>query len=123
MRKIATRKLEETSCLAQTIADMMEVERAKNGAYGRWCVLQTFKLAVNCADTGEWGMYYDNDSRTNHRLIIIPTIPFSKQNEFLGLANATQDAQGYTVNCFVTHDLNSATIDVSRLMDVIRLGR
>ena len=110
-----TRKLEETSWLAQSITDMMTVEFEQNGQSSKWLVLRTFKLIVRCADTGE-GMYYDNDRRTNNRLVVVPSIPCGMQPDFLGLAAKYQDA----ANVLVTHDLNSAVVNVSRLMDAIR---
>ncbi len=120
-KKITTRKLEETSWLAQGLADRMDIEVKENGESGEWNALRTFKFAVNCADTCEWGMYYDNDTRTNNRLIIVPNIPYGMQSNFLGLAERCKDAEGhYTVHVLVTHDLNSAVINVSRLMDAIR---
>lgn len=111
-----TRKLEETSWLAQTVADMITVEFDKNGQSSKWLVLRTFKFVVRCADTGEYGMFYDNDRRTNNRLVIVPSIPCGMQPDFLGLEANFQDA----VNVLTTHDLNSAVINVSRLMESIR---
>ena len=118
-----TRSLDETSWLAQTIADRMETEFGANGESGMWRALSTFKYSVNCADTGEWGMVYDNDEETHNRLIVVPNIPYGMQPDFLGLAERCKDDDGnYTVRALVTHGLNSAVINVSRLMDVIRLG-
>lgn len=116
MKKTNARKLEETSWLAQTIADMMAVEFEENGESGRWLVLRTFKFIVRCADTGEWGMFYDNDQRTNNQLVIVPSIPFGMQSDFLGLEARYQG----TANVLTTHNLNSATINVSCLMEAIR---
>jgi hypothetical protein len=116
MKKTTTRKLEETSWLAQSITDMMTVEFEKNGQSSKWLVLRTFKFIVRCADTGEWGMFYDNDHRTNNRLVVVPSIPYGMQPDFLGLQARYQDA----VNVLTTHDLNSAIINISRLMDFIR---
>ena len=45
MKTATTRKLEETSWLAQTIADKMEVESNKNGYTARWHCLHTLKWA------------------------------------------------------------------------------
>lgn len=116
-----TRRCDETSWLAQTIADRMETEGA-NGESGMWRALKTFKYIINCADTHEWGMFYDNDEATHNRLIVVPNIPYGMQPDFLGLAERCKDDDGnYTVRVLVTH-LNSAVINVSRLMDVIRLG-
>lgn len=115
-----TRKLADTSWLAQTIADKMETEFSQRGESSKWSALNTFKFIVNCADTGEWGMAYDNDERTHNRLIIVPNIPYGMQSDFLGLAERCQDEDGYTVRVLVTHGLNAAVINVSRLMEAIR---
>ena len=121
MKKVTTRKLEETSWLAQVLADMIAVEFEKNGESSKWKVLRTFKFIVNCSDAGEWGMFYDNEKRTHDRLIIVPTIPYGMQPDFLGLAERCKDESGnYTVSVLTTHDLNSAVINISRLMDAIR---
>ena len=121
VKKTTTRRLDETSWLAQAVADRMEVEYSKNGKSAKWSALKTFKFIVNCADTNEWSMAYDNDDRTHNRLIVVPNIPYGMQPDFLGLAERYKDEDGnYTVRVLVTHDLNSAVINVSRLMDVIR---
>jgi hypothetical protein len=121
MKKTTMRKLEETSWLAQVIADKMDVEFSKNGESGKWLALKTFKFVVNCADTGEWGMRYENIEKYNAglvRQIIIPTIPYGMQPEFLGM-QARYDRDDI-ISVLVTHDLNSAVIkDTSRLMDAI----
>ena len=115
------RKLEATSWLAQTIADRVEIELEQNGESTKWVVLNTFKFIVNCADTGEWGMVYDNDAGTHNRLIRVPNIPYGMQPEFLGLAERCKDDEGNsTAMVLITHGLNSAVINVSRLMEAIR---
>jgi hypothetical protein len=116
MKKITTRKLQETSWMAQSIADMMDEEFEKNGQSSKWIVLRTFKFIVRCADTGEWGMFYDNDQRTNNRMVVVPSIPYGMQPDFLGLEARYQN----TASVLTTHDLNSAIINVSRLMEAIR---
>jgi hypothetical protein len=133
MKTIATRKLEETSWLAQTIADKMEVESNKNGYTARWHCLHTLKIIVNEADNPENNnIHYDRvDSK---RQIVICDIPslmkhgydFSRegmQNKLRGLAERYKDDDGmYLVSVLTTHDLNSAVIkDLEELM--YQLGR
>jgi hypothetical protein len=122
MRKITKRKLEETSWLAQILADKMEVELSENGESAKWRAFKFFKFVVNCADTGEWGMRYENIEKYGAglvRQIVIPTIPYGMQPEFLGM-QAKYD-RGDVISVLVTHDLNSAIIkDISRFMEAIR---
>ena len=130
MRKNITRKLEESSWLAQIIADKMDVEFAKNGPSIKWMCLHIFKILVNEADNKNNGIYYANYD--NHLQVIIPTIPSlmkygsdfdtdGVQAKLRGLAERYKDDDGdYIVSVLTTHDLNSAIIkDVSLLMDVI----
>ncbi|HNT26434.1 MAG TPA: hypothetical protein PKM21_18855 [Anaerolineales bacterium] len=120
--KIATRKLKETSWLAQTLVDKMEIEFSENGESAKWRAFKFLKYIVSCADTGEWEMRYENIEKYNAgliRQIIIPTIPYGMQSEFLGMQARYEDV----ISVLVTHDLNSATIkDISRLMDAMRLS-
>ena len=122
MRKTPARKLEETSWLAQTLSDKIEIEFSENGESAKWRAFKFFKFVVNCADTGEWGMRYENIEKYNTglvRQIVIPTIPYGMQPEFLGM-QARYDRDDI-ISVLVTHDLNSAIIkDISRFMDAIR---
>jgi len=133
MTKMQTRKLNESSWLAQTIFDMMESESNKNGFTTRWNCLATLKLIVNEADNEEnETIYYQN---TNRKLeIVVSDIPSLVQHgwdfdregmrgKLMGLAERYTDDDGnYTVRVMITHDLNSAVINVSDLMDQIRYG-
>jgi hypothetical protein len=122
-RRITTRKREDTSWLAQSITDMMEIEHAQNGDSSRLHCLATVRYTVQCADDNNngWGIVYGNDQATGERLITIPSIPYGMQPDYLGLAECSKDAEGqYTVHALVTHGLNSAVINVSRLMAAMR---
>ena len=127
MKAVATRKLEETSWLAQTIVDKMEVE-SKNGYTARWHCLHTLKIIVNEADNPEnKNIHYDRVD--GKRQIVICDIPslmkhgydYSRegmQNKLRGLAERYKDDDGmYLVSVLTTHDLNSAIIkDLEELM-------
>jgi hypothetical protein len=131
--KVTPRKLEESSWLAQTIADMMRVESDKNGYTSKWACLEVLKHVVNEADDKDNPtIYYRN---TDGKLeIVICKIPSlvqhgtdfcleGMQNKLRGLAERYKDDDGnYTVSVKTTHDLNSATINVSGVMDSIRFG-
>lgn len=128
MKKQKTRKLEETSWLAQIIKDKMEVEFNKNGSSNKWHCLHTLYIIVKEADNQEnASIYYDNYD--GKRQIIISEIPSmmkygtnfdtcGMQSKLRGLAERYTDDDGnYIVHVLTTHDLNSATIkDVSELM-------
>lgn len=132
MKKVTTRRLEETSWLAQIISDRMDVEFSKNGASVKWNCLHVFKIIVNEADNKMDGIFYVNDEQTHSRQIIIQNIPslmkygtdFDKEHmqaKLRGLAERYTDDDGnYIVSVLTTHDLNSAVIkDISLLMDAI----
>lgn len=129
-KKTQTRKLEDTSWLAQIVADRMEVESEKMGLYpsSRWHCLHTLHIIVNEADDPENpNIYYAND---NHkRSIIICEIPslmkhgtdfdtYGMQCKLRGLAERYKDDEGqYIVSVLTTNDLNSATIkDIEELL-------
>jgi hypothetical protein len=128
MKKQTTRKLQDTSWLAQTIQDKMDVEFDKNGPSPRWSCLHTLHIIINEADDQEnHEIYYD--TYNGNRSIVIREIPslmkhgtdfdtYGMQCKLLGLAARYTDDEGqYLVNVLITHDLNSATIkDVSELM-------
>lgn len=111
-----TRRLDDTSWLAQSINDMMVVESERCGQSSRWLVMRTLLTVVRYADTGEREMFYTNDQQTNNRLVVIPSIPSGMQPDLLGLDARYQG----TAQVLVTHGLNSAVINVSRLMEAIR---
>jgi hypothetical protein len=124
------RRLEDTSWLAQIIADKMEAESGKMGMYPstKWNCLNTLHIIVNEADSKENdNIYYDN--RNGKQQIIIRNIPSlmkygtdydteGMQNKLRGMATRYTDDDGnYIVSVLTTHDLNSATIkDVSELL-------
>lgn len=126
--KNTTRKLEDTSWLAQIINDKMEVEFDKNGASIRWHCLHTLHIIVNEADDpNNHNIYYDNYDYK--RQIIICDIPslmkhgadFDKEGiqcKLRGLAERYTDDDGmYLVSVLTTNDLNSAKIkDISELL-------
>ena len=128
MKTTNMRILTETSWLAQTIVDKMEVESNKNGYTARWHCLHTLKIIVNEADNPEnKNIHYD--SLGGKRQIVICDIPslmkhgynFDKegmQSKLRGLAERYKDDDGmYLVSVLTTHDLNSATIkDLNELM-------
>jgi hypothetical protein len=128
MRKQPTRKLEESSWLAQIIQDKMEVEFDKNGASAKWHCLHTLYIIVQEADNPDNDrIYYDNCE--GKRQIILCEIPSlmkhgtdfdtcGMQSKLRALANRYTDDDGqYIVSVLTTHDLNCATIkDVSELI-------
>lgn len=129
MKKIKTRELTDTSWLAQSIKDRMEVEFDNNGTTSRYNCLHTLHIIVNAADDpNNENIYYDDYN--GKRSIIIRDIPsmalehgldFNQegmQNKLRGLAERYTDDDGqYLVSILTTHDLNSATInDISELM-------
>ena len=122
MAKIKTRKLEDSSWLAQTIADKMEVEFDRNGASSRWHCLHVLHIIINEADDPDNNnIYYDNYN--GKRSIVICEIPslmkhgtdFDRegmQSKLRGLAERYKDDDGqYIISILTTHDLNSATIN------------
>ena len=122
------RKLKDTSWLAQTIQDKMDVEFDKNNGSGRWHCLHTLKIIINEADDqNNHNIYYD--TYNGKRQIIICEIPslmkhrtdfdtYGMQCHLRGLAERYKDDDGeYIVSVLTTHDLNSATIkDLEELM-------
>lgn len=129
MKKIKTRELTDTSWLAQSIKDRMEVEFDNNGTTSRYNCLNTLHIIVNAVDDpNNENIYYDDYN--GKRSIIIRDIPsmalehgldFNQegmQNKLRGLAERYTDDDGqYLVSVLTTHDLNSARInDLSELM-------
>lgn len=129
-QKPKTRKLEESSGLAQALSDMMWSisSQMKAGDFypPKWNSLLALKLIVNEADDPDnTRIYYEN--RYGKRFIIVGDIPslamkagtdFDRdgmRSQLLGLATRYD---GVYVN--TTHDLNSATINVSDLMAQMR---
>ncbi len=123
-----TRRLKDTSWLAQTIRDKMESEFNSHGASTSWHCLNTFHVIVNEADDPiNASIYYDRYNST--RSIVICKIPSlmkhgadfdadGMQCKLRGLQERYKDDDGqYLVSVLTTHDLNSATIkDVSELL-------
>jgi hypothetical protein len=128
MKKQTTRKLEDTSWLAQTIKDKMDVEFDKNNGSSRWHCLHALHIIVNEADDQDnQNIYYDNHNG-KHSIVIceIPSLmkhgtdydTYGMQCNLRGLAERYKDDDGqYIVSVLTTNDLNSATIkDISELM-------
>lgn len=123
-----TRRLEESSLLAQSLVDMMECESCRSGYSSRWLGLQTLKLMVNEADDEEnQRIYYEN--RSGKRYIVVGDIPslaikegtdFSREGMRSKLRGLAARYDG--VDVLTTHDLNSAVINVSDVMDQMRSG-
>lgn len=121
------RKLQDSSWLAQTIKDKMEIESNKIGLYlsTYWKCLHTLYVIVKEADNEENDkIYYDNG-----RIIIceIPSLTlkygtdfdtYGMQCKLRGLAERYTDDDGqYIVSVSTTNDLNSATIkSISELL-------
>lgn len=128
MKNQTTRKLEDTSWLAQVIKDKMDVEFEKNYGSPRWHALHTLHIIVNEADDeNNSNIYYD--TYKGIRSIVICEIPsltkhgtdfdtYGMQCMLRGLAERYKDDNGmYIVSVLTTNDLNSATIkDISELM-------
>lgn len=123
------RKLEDSSWLAQTLKDRMDIEFDKNCASGRWHCLHTLHIIVNEADdSNNEKIYYDNyNGRRSIVICEIPSLAFKYGLDFdtygmqcalRGLAERYKNDDGmYIVNVLTTHDLNSATInDISELL-------
>ncbi len=122
------RELKDSSWLAQTIKDKMEVEFDKNLSSVRYNCLNTLYIIVKEADDAEnENIFYD--SYNGKRSIVIRDIPslmkhgydFDRngmQCKLRGLAERYKNDDGsYLVSVLTTNDLNSATInDISELM-------
>lgn len=118
--KNTSRKLEESSWLAQTIKDKMDVESEKMGIYASsyWHNLNTLLIIVREADNKDNdNIYYQNGG------IVISDIPsltiaygtdydtYGMQCKLRGLAESYKDDDGmYIISVLTTHDLNSCTI-------------
>ena len=119
--KIITRKLTDTSWLAQAVQDKMHVEFDKNHNSIHYNFLATLHIIINEADDiNNKNIFYDNVD--NKRQIIIRDIPslikygtdFDRegmQAKLRGLAERYKDDDGmYIVTVATTHDLNYAVI-------------
>lgn len=125
--KSTLRTLEESSWLAQILADKMKTEFDANGNSIRYNCLTTLKIIINEADDeNNETIYYTNNGK---RSVIISDIPsltkhgmdFTKegmQKKLRGLAERYKDFDGnYLVSVLTTHDLNSCIInDLSELL-------
>lgn len=132
-KQIQIRKLEETSWLAQILADKMHLEWDKNRASVYWHSLQTLKIIINEADDDENNkIYYDNSTKRKVVICEIPSLiekhgtdysTYGMQCSLRGLAERYRDDDGlYIVSVLTTHDLNSAIInDLSELL--YQMGR
>jgi hypothetical protein len=129
MAKKTARRLDDTSWLAQTISDKMEIEFDRNGVTPRWNCLHALHIVVNEADDpNNTSIYYD-EYYGGKRSIVICDIPsltkhgsdFDREGmrcKLSGLAERYKDDDGmYLVSVLTTHDLNSAIIkDISELL-------
>jgi len=129
-KKIVTRKLEDSSWLAQIVQDKIDVEFDKMGSWpsGRYNALRTLHIIINEADDTENGnIYYD--TYNGKRSITICEIPSlmkhgtdfdtnGMQCRLRGLQERYKDDDGmYIVSTLTTNDLNSCTIyDIEELM-------
>lgn len=126
-----TRKLEDTSWLAQIIKDRMDIEFEKMGLYPsiKWNCLQVLHIIINEADNPDnHKIYYSNYN--GKRSIVISEIPSmvlkcgidfdvnGMQCKLRGLAERYTDDDGnYIISVLTTLDLNSAEIkDLSELL-------
>jgi len=124
-----TRKLNDTSWLAQSIRDKMSVEFSKNGNSGRYSALTTLYVIVQEADDPENEKIYYTDYHGKRQIMIcdIPSLAIKRGMDFnregmrsklLGLAERYKDDDGmYIVDVKITHDLNSGCInDIHELL-------
>lgn len=127
---IKTRKLKESSWLAQIIKDHMDAESERMGLHPsiRWTCLNTLYIIVKEADDPDnENIFYD--TYNGKRSIVIREIPSlmkygsdfdtaGMQAKLRGLAENYKDDDGmYIVSVATTHDLNTARIkDISELM-------
>ena len=136
-RTLKLRKIEETSWLAQEFADQAYVESERMEIFyptARYFNMHMLKIIVNLADDPDNPNVY-RENRDGKLWIIICDIPdlsveegsgysrYGIRCKLSGIAESYKDQDGgYTVHVLQTHDLNSCTINVSDLMDSIRLG-
>ena len=115
MKKPVLRKLDETSWLAQSLKDRMEIEFDKNGNSSRWICLQTTLDVVRLADSDSNDAHYEDGKKS---IVVNNISSYDLECRLLGLAAKCTDSDGnMLVHVLVTHDLNSATINsVSDLM-------
>lgn len=104
------RKLTESSWLAQSIQDM--IVECSDGS--KVACMTTLKDFVDLADANYTGIY--RDTINGQLWIVINNIPSELQNGIRGLSARYNDA----VIATMTHDLNSARINVTELMYQIR---
>ena len=129
MKKIKTRQLEDSSWLAQTIKDMMDIEASEKGITTKWNCLNTLHIVVNEADKGNnditYTTYNGNKGITISNISSLVSLgygtdfdKYGMQCKLRGLAeNYLDDNGNYIVSVLTTHDLNSAVIkDIDELM-------
>lgn len=109
----------------------MRAESDSRGLTSRWSCLLTLKCIVNEADNPANPTIYYQNTRGYLEIVVcdIPALTqygtdFDREGmrgKLRGLAERYTDDDGdYTVRVNTTHDLNSATINVSELMFQIR---
>jgi len=106
-----TRKLTESSWLAQSLADMIE----ECNDSSKVACLEVLKYAVNFADNENYQQVY-RENRSGKLYIVIMRIPPEMRNGLCGLAARYQEG----ANVLTTHDLNSATLCITDIMAQIR---
>ena len=110
---MTTQKLTESSWLAQSLSDMIvECKDSSTAA-----CLDTLKYAVNLADNENYQQVY-RENKSGKLYIVIMRIPPEMRNGLCGLAARYSEG----ANVLTTHDLNSATLCISDIMDQIRSG-
>ena len=103
MKQTSTRKLEETSWLAQSIYDRMENADQETAKYKG---LSLLKFLVNNADNpgNTWGIRYEKNDRTGEIEIWVKEIPYGMQPDFLGISSRYKDDEGMNIlEVLVTH--------------------
>ena len=122
MKKSGCRKLTDTSYLAMSIKDKMDIESLANGISYRWKNLLTLLLIVREADNAENGNIYYQNTNGKREIIIrkIQGMPDEgtdyttegMRRKLTGLQESVRDENGnYILSVLTTHDLNSARIN------------
>ena len=122
MTKSSSRKLTDTSYLAMSIKDKMDIESLANGISYRWKNLLTLLLIVREADNVENGNIYYQNTNSKRDIIIrkIEGMPAEgtdyttegRRKKLTGLQETVRDENGnYILSVLTTHDLNSARIN------------
>lgn len=118
--------------LSNAIESMMRIESDKNGISNKWNSLHVLKLMVDEADSPENPQIYYQWTGCKRKIVVteIPDLSIHEGSYFTryGMQNALRglgeryknDDGGYLVSVKTTHDLNSATINLTDLLFEIR---